>query len=394
MSETIDAVVAGHICLDITPELLSGGRSVGEVFRPGSLMNVGPATVSTGGPVSNTALPLLRLGQNCRLMGKCGDDAFGRIVLDLIRSEAPGAQAGMSVVPGERTSYSVVLAPPGLDRMFLHCTGANDTFSAEDIDLEVIGAARLFHFGYPPLLARTYADGGAELEEIFTRVRAAGATTSLDLVYTDPASPAGAADWDAILRRTLPQVDLFTPSIEELLFMVRRARFDEMLAAGGEAPEHVDGALLSELGAEAIDRGAACALIKCGSAGIYLRTAGAQRIAAMGRAAPADPACWADRELFVPAFRSEPVVSGTGAGDCAIAGFLAALLNGLGAEDALQCAASVGAQNVTAADAVSGVQGWDFTLRQIADASAERLEVTIALPGFAFDEAARLYRRR
>jgi hypothetical protein len=37
MIEQVDAVVAGHICLDVTPRMFTGGRTVAEVFRPGKL---------------------------------------------------------------------------------------------------------------------------------------------------------------------------------------------------------------------------------------------------------------------------------------------------------------------------------------------------------------------
>ena len=51
-------------------------------------------------------------------MGKVGDDLFGEGLLKLF---APyGADRGMAVVSGEETSYTVVLAPPGVDRIFLH----------------------------------------------------------------------------------------------------------------------------------------------------------------------------------------------------------------------------------------------------------------------------------
>ena len=67
------AVVAGHICLDIIPLLES------EVaFSPGQLVEIGPAILSTGGPVSNTGLALHRLGIDARLMGKIADDQIGR----------------------------------------------------------------------------------------------------------------------------------------------------------------------------------------------------------------------------------------------------------------------------------------------------------------------------
>ena len=63
MEKILGAVVAGHICLDIIPEiqaLPAGGFN--ETFLPGHLLEVGPATLSTGGVVFNTglALPCLR----------------------------------------------------------------------------------------------------------------------------------------------------------------------------------------------------------------------------------------------------------------------------------------------------------------------------------------------
>ena len=389
MGDSLDAVVAGHICLDITPAFPAGAKTIAELFRPGSLINVGQATVSTGGPVSNTGFPLRRMGMNVALMGKCGDDTFGRAILERTKAEAPGAEAGMRVVAGENSSYSVVISPPGIDRIFLHCTGANDTFAAEDIDLDAVGSARLFHFGYPPLMARTYADGGRELKRIFQSARQAGATTSLDLAYPDPAGPAGKADWAAILDGTLPNVDIFTPSVEELTFMLRRERFDELQARAGhgEMLAHIDGGLLSDLAERSLAAGAAVVLIKCGYLGLYVRTAGRDRLEAMGRARPGDVEPWAGRELFEPSYAVDTIISATGAGDCAIAGFLTAFLRGLSVDEALRYACAAGAQNLQAADAISGVKAWDETTRQVA-ARPPKNNVTIPLPGWGFQAEA------
>ena len=48
--EAVDAVVAGHLCLDIIPDLsrLAGGQ-FDSTFRPGRLVQAGPATITTGG---------------------------------------------------------------------------------------------------------------------------------------------------------------------------------------------------------------------------------------------------------------------------------------------------------------------------------------------------------
>jgi len=388
MTDAVECIVAGHICLDITPELFPSDRSLPELMRPGTLLTVGPATISTGGAVSNTGLALRRLGVNVKLMGKCGDDAFGRMVLALVAAEAPGAETGMRVAAGEHTSYSLVMAPPGADRMFLHCPGANDTFGAADVEREIVRRARLFHFGYPPIMTRMYADDGAELAAVMRDAKADGATTSLDMVYPDPSSPAGRADWRKILVATLPHVDFFTPSAEEVCFMLDRPAWQRMSNAADMLGQF-DGALLAKLAERCIRMGAAAVLIKCGHVGMYLRTAGAERLAA-GRAAPADAADWADRELLEPTCKVAKVVSATGAGDNAVAGFLAAVLRGCGVADALRYGCAVGAQNVAVRDAVSGVRSWQETTAQIRGGLAKNAP-GIALDGWRHDEAAGHY---
>jgi sugar/nucleoside kinase (ribokinase family) len=60
------------------------------------------------------------------------------------------------------------------------------------------------------------------------------------------------------------------------------------------------------------------------------------------------------------------VVGTTGAGDCAIGGFIAALLRGLGPEATIRTACAVGASNVESADATSAVQSWQATQERIA----------------------------
>lgn len=385
-SSTAPAViVAGHICLDIIPTFAGDQTTrLDQLLQPGRLVNIGPAVTSTGGAVSNTGLALHRLGVATSLMGKVGDDLFGHAILDLLRRRDPALAAGMIVDGDAVSSYTLVINPPGEDRAFLHCPGANDTFSASDVTENQLRGAQIVHFGYPPIMRSFFLDDGAQLVALMQRIRQAGAVSSLDMAYPDREAEAGRADWRTILARVLPHVDIFLPSLEEMLFMLDRDRHDAMLADGG-IPARTDGALLADLAQEMLAMGAAMAGLKLGDQGFYLRTTeDAARLAALPLRRRLDPAQWAGRELLAPCFQVD-VAGTTGAGDCTIAGFLAALLHGLPADETLRHAVAVGACNVEQADATSGIRPWAEVRARMAAGWMQR-PLTLTLNGWRLHE--------
>ena len=386
MCERAEVVVAGHICLDIIPTLGERRGDMETFFAPGKLVVVGPARVVTGGAVSNTGLALHRLGVPARLMGKIGDDLFGRATLDVLRGYDPGLAEGMIVAEKEGSSYTVVINPPDVDRFFLHFPGPNHTFGVDDVPLEQLDGACLFHFGYPPLMRRMYANRGQELEMLFRQVRARGLTTSLDMTMPDPESEAGAIDWPALLTRVLPHVDLFLPSLEETLFMLDRERFERMQRDAGPAGvvSRADGALLGELSERLLQLGAAVVGLKLGDQGLYIRTTDeAARLSGLGACVPQNPEEWRGREILAPCFQVR-VVGTTGAGDCTIAGFLAGLWHGLPLRAAAARAVAVGACNVEKVDAASGIPSWSALQRRI-QSGWEQRPVTLSLQGWHLD---------
>jgi sugar/nucleoside kinase (ribokinase family) len=386
MHRTRDAVVAGHICLDVIPDLSAIVQGKWEtLFRPGHLVVVGPVTFSTGGPVSNVGLALHKLGIQTRLMGKVGDDLLGQVVQQIVGAHGANLADGMVVDETVSTSYTIIISPPGVDRSFLHCPGANDTFSAADVRYDVVAESRLFHFGYPPLMKRMFEDEGAQLVELFRRVKELGVTTSLDMALPDPTSAAGRADWVAILRAAMPYVDVFLPSVEECLYMLRRKTYDELSrAAGGESfLPLITPLLLTDLSSELLKMGAKIIGLKVGDRGLYVRTAGEPSIEALGAARPSDAVAWADRELWAPCFQVD-VVGTTGAGDATIAGFLSALLRDIVLEEALTAAEAVGACNVEAADALGGIRPWEETWHRVEGGWA-RHDLALDAPGWRFD---------
>jgi len=385
------AVVAGHICLDIIPDVSAIEPGIFNAqFRPGHMLEAGQATLATGGPVSNTGLALHRLGVPVRLIAKVGDDAFGHVVERIINAIEPDLLAGMKLDPQATTSYTIIISPPHTDRIFLHCPGANHDFRSADVGSDQLAQADLLHFGYPPVMRRMYADGGHELIDLMRRAKSIGVTTALDLCYPDPTSEAGQLDWTAIFRSVLPYVDIFVPSLEELLFMLRRQTHIE-LSTHGDIVEHATPQLLTSIGDELIGLGVKIALIKLGARGAYLRTAPVAAFDRLGRACPTDRAAWADREMWVPCFKVD-VVGTTGSGDATIAGFLSAILRDASPETAMTMAVAVGACNVEAADALSGVRTWEETAARIANGWA-RQPLCLDAPSWQWDAQLSLWRR-
>lgn len=366
------AVVAGLICLDIIPSLARGGDRA--VLQPGHTMEVGPIAFYTGGAVANTGRALHRLGISTQLIARVGDDAVGDTLRALIGQEAAALAEGLIVAPGETSPCTVVLSASGSDRSFITHPGTNHTFGPEHVPDDALRAARLFHFGYPPYMRRMYDDEGHALADLLRRARQRGAVVSLDLAYPEPAGRSGQADWRRILARALPYVDLFLPSADELLFMLRR----EIALA-----EAIPVATVSALADECLEMGAGLVALKVGDRGLYVRS---------GEDAPGAPSepGWLHRELWAPCFRPQTLIGTTGAGDTTIAGFLAAFLRGLTLEEAMTMAVAVGACCVEAPDALSGIRSWDETRARVR-AGWPRSRWALDQTGWRWDEERALW---
>jgi len=380
-----EVVVAGHICLDIIPTY-PDGKVIN--FCPGALLDTGPAIMATGGAVSNTGIALHKLGFATRLLGKVGTDLFGRGIVDIVRGYGEQLAEQMIVSPEVISSYTVVISPPGVDRIFLHCPGANHTFTSADVCDAMLNEARLLHFGYPPLMQQMYLHGGRECAAIMQQARRLGLTTSLDMARPDPQSEAGQVDWQRWLANVLPSVDIFLPSIDEVLFMLDRQQYDALLQRAGsdDLTSCVNAEILAEVSGRLLALGCAVVAIKLGNQGMYVRTSSdQQRLAAAGKAMPGDLASWCGRELMAPCY-SVKVVGTTGSGDSTIAGFLAAVLKGLKPEAALQSAVAVGSCSVEVADASSGIRTWEQTQQRIGAGWAQD-DIDLSLANWQRDSA-------
>ena len=357
-------VVAGHICLDLIPRFESTDGTA--ALRPGELVNVGEAILATGGPVSNTGLALHRLGVPTRLVAKVGDDAFGHEVQRLLRGHAPDLADGIRVDAKAATSYTVVISPPGVDRLFLHHPGANQTFGPEDASDAVMAGASMLHFGYPPLMRRFFAEGPGPMVELYERAHAQGLATSLDACGIDPTSEAGGADWRVWLTQVMPHTDLFSPSLDELRVMLGH----------GPVEPAVDIDLVTAAADELLGMGVAIVAIKLGEHGLLLRAAdNPQRLQRLAHLIDMDR--WAGACLYVPCFDVE-VAGTTGAGDSTIAGLLTAVTLGQTPDEAIRAAVAVGACSVETVEAVTGIRPWAQVAARLAEGWPRRSTPALA----------------
>jgi sugar/nucleoside kinase (ribokinase family) len=388
-----DVTAAGHLCLDMIPRFRTQREagSIGELLQPGTLVQMGEMSFSTGGSVSNVGIAMKIFGCSVAFTAKVGADSIGRTIIEIL--DRSGSARGIAVARDEASSYTVILSPPGIDRIFMHYSGTNDTFSAGDVDMEAVGRSRLFHLGYPTLMRSLFVGEGRELTRILQGVKREGVTTSLDISLPDPESEAGKADWRKIYEHALPHVDIFLPSIEEIFLTLHPQKYLERKRARGgrELIDFVSPGEVSGFAEQLLSMGCAIAVVKAGHNGWYIRTAGKDRIREMGRAAPEDPHAWAGRELWCPAFYTDKVVGATGAGDSSIAAFLTALLRGHRIEECLKLANCAGLLNLHAPDTLSGLVSWEELRR-----SCTRLPVRDTAPlheGWRWNESLEIWER-
>lgn len=361
-------IVAGHSCLDLTPIFPPGTKEVanpGELLAPGKLVQMEGVAINGGGAVSNTGIAMKLLGADVSLLTKTGTDTFGKVLKDIYAGF--GVADSVISVEGERTSYTTVIAMPGIDRILLHDPGCNNTFSLEDVKRADLTGVSLFHFGYPPIMERMYLNDGAELVEMLKYVKSQGVAVSMDMAMVDPASKAGQADWLKILTEALPYVDFFVPSVEEICFMLDRPRYEEWSkrAAGGELVNILRKEDIAPLAEKCMELGTRVLLLKCGAPGLYYKTGSAVMMEKLHELTGINASDWTDREGFENSYLPEKVLSGTGAGDTTIAAFLTAMLEGYSFERCIQLAAAEGASCAEAYGALEGIRALEELERRI-----------------------------
>ncbi|MFA6472197.1 MAG: carbohydrate kinase family protein [Candidatus Latescibacterota bacterium] len=363
-----DVVVSGYLCVDLAPEFYETGGESGRAvsLKPGSLTEIKDLSISLGGVVANTGLALKIFDRIVLLMGLIGKDFLGEIALKILSEN--GLSEGIMTTDKSGTAYGIVLSPPGIDRIFLESSGCSRYFSSSDINYKAVAESRIFHFGYPPLMKKFYDNNGEELVKMFSRVKALDVITSLDMTLPDPESESGKVDWKSILLRVLPTVDIFAPSVEEIVFMMKPEFYSQIASdfTGGDIIDSIPEEMIRCIGREIIDLGVKVVVIKSGKLGAYLFTGDVSPLNDTPGMALSEEH-WNRREIKSSAFRVDEsrVKNACGAGDVAVAGFLTAILKGENPDIAVQYAMCSGRNNLYGMNATDGLTDWDTMTKEL-----------------------------
>ena len=248
-------------------------------------------------------MALARLGVRVALAAPVGEDRLGKILRQSVRAAGVDDSNVITVKEG-RTSVSLALVDSSGERRLLHFRGANEHFSAHDLNWDLVKGARVFH--YASAFALPSFDG-APLAETMGRARQLGCLTSMNPCWDSWGR------WLPLIEPALADVDYFYPNQEEGRQLT------------GEREPAAMAQRLHQAGVKTV-------IIKLGAGGCYVDgTEGA---------------------FSSPGFAVRAIDT-TGAGDCFAAAFLAALCHGHNLRQAARFA------NAAAALSTLGMGGGD-----------------------------------
>lgn len=289
---------------------------VGAMPARGELARVDSVTVHNGGNAMTAAINLHKMGVESYMVGKVGDDLFGKFLSDCLDKEGVDI-SGLKRDSDTQSSVSLVLLDSSGERSFLHCVGTNATFSYSDIDFSVIEKCDLVFVTGSFLMDKFDGD---ETAAFLKKCKEMGKTTFLDVCFD------ARGLWDKLIDSSLPYLDFFMPSIDEA----------REIARCGDDPDDIADVFMK--------KGAKNVVIKLGSRGSFLKLSG-----------------W-ERGRVYPSLKGIVAVDTTGAGDSFCSGFLAAYARGYTPEECMAVANTTGALSVTAKGATTGIRDFDKTI--------------------------------
>ncbi len=197
-----DILVAG----EINPDLILTGNVKPAFGQVEKLVDTAALTIGSSSAIF--ACGAARLGLQVAFIGVCGDDIFGRFMLDQMKKRnvnidhvivRAGGQTGLSVILNDRADRAILTHP-----------GLIAALRAADLPDSLLRQTRHLH------VASYFLQTGLQLDQpdLFRRARALGLTTSLDTNYDPSGQWRG---FDELLSAT----NVFLPNEAEALAITR-----------------------------------------------------------------------------------------------------------------------------------------------------------------------------
>lgn len=302
-----DLVTVGVVCADVMV------RPVDAFPNRGTLFLVPQLEIHLGGLAGVTAAVYSRLGGTAAFVGRLGEDSFGDYILSALQT------AGVNTSKVHRSSEcnssaTVVLISEDGERSFLHHLGTNAVVSEADLDFDLIGGAKVFHWGGASVTPQL---DGAPIGSAFEKARSLGVKTSIDTCFD------GKGIWLPHIEPALRHTDIVFSSLEEARNY-----------SGKQDPEDIADFYRSY--------GVDIAVIKLGSEGMFVKNA--------------------SEKYYLPAHRV-PVVDTTGAGDASCGGFLYGYIAGWNLERCARLANAVGGLTVQHMGGAEAIVSLEDTLK-------------------------------
>ena len=201
--KTYDVVALGELLIDFAPQ------GVNEANYP--VLSANP-----GGAPGNFLAALTKYGCKTAMIGKVGDDAFGRLLVKTL--EAAGIETkGVLLDPNVFTTLAFVSldASGNRDFSFARKPGADTCLRPEEVDEALLASARVFHFG---TLSLTDEPAASATRKAIELSRKHDLLISLDPNLRKPLWKRE-EDAKAAIEWSLRQADIVKISDEEVAFL-------------------------------------------------------------------------------------------------------------------------------------------------------------------------------
>ena len=198
-----DVIALGELLIDFAP------KSRSETGYP-------VLAAQPGGAPANFLAALTRYGCRTALIGKVGDDMFGRLLVETVRSAGIDTR-GILMDPDVFTTLAFVSLDESGNRdfSFARKPGADTCLRPEEVDAALLHEARVFHFG---TLSLTDEPAASATRSAVQTAKDAHLLISVDPNLRKPLWKSE-ADAKAAIEWSLRQADIVKISDEEIDFL-------------------------------------------------------------------------------------------------------------------------------------------------------------------------------